>query len=62
MNSNEIVVKLWNGSKALETSRDGLDFKTYGPMIYKRPITAPKKISFRKFILGHYRAAICKLD
>ena len=62
MNSNEIVVKLWNGSKALEISRYGLDCKTYGPMIYKRPINAPEKISFRKFFLGQYGAAICKLD
>ena len=43
MNSNEIVVKLCIGSKALEISRDGLDFKTYGPMIYKTPINAPEK-------------------
>ena len=31
-NSNEIVVKLWNGSMALEISRDGVDCKTNGPM------------------------------
>ena len=43
MKSNMIVVKLWNGSKALEISRDGLDCKTYGPMIYKRPINIPEK-------------------
>ena len=43
MNSNEKVVKLWNGSKALEISRYGLDCKTYGPMIYKRPINIPEK-------------------
>ena len=62
MNSNEIVVKLWNGSKALEISRDGLDCKTYGPIIYKRPINAPEKILILEVFLGYFRTAICKLD
>ena len=43
MKSNKIVVKLWNGSNSLEISRYGLDCKTYGPMIYKRPLNAPEK-------------------
>ena len=61
MNSNMIVVKLWNDSKALQISRNGLDCKIDGLMIYKIPIHAPeKKMIIRKFVLGHYRAAICK--
>ena len=33
-NSNMIVVKVWNGSKALQISRNGLDCYTDGLMIY----------------------------
>ena len=63
INSWKVVVKLWNGSEALQISRNGLDCKTDGLMIYKTPIHAPeKKIIFRKFVLGHYRATICKQD
>ena len=47
MNFNKIIVKLSNGSQALEISRDELDCYTYGPIVYKRPINVPKKISFR---------------
>ena len=43
MNANNIVVKLWNGFKALLLSKDGLDCYTYRPMIYERPINAPEK-------------------
>ena len=43
MNSNMIVVHLWNDSQALQISRDGLDCQTNGPMIYQRPINAFKK-------------------
>ena len=49
MNPNEIIVKLLNGSQALEISRDELDFYTYGPIVYKRPINVSKKILFRNF-------------
>ena len=47
MNFNKIIVKLLNGSQALDISRNELDGYTYGPIVYKRPINAPQKISFR---------------
>ena len=43
INSWKVVVKLWNGSEALQISRNGLDCKTDGLMIYKIPIHAPEK-------------------
>ena len=43
MNSDMIVDKLWNGCKALQISRNVLDRKTDGLMIYERPTNAPKK-------------------
>ena len=43
MKLNAIVVKLWNGSKALQISRNGLDCQTDGLMIYKILIHAPEK-------------------
>ena len=54
MKSNTIVVKLWNGSKALQITRNGLDYKTDVQLIYKIPIHAPeKKKTFRQFFPGH---------
>ena len=41
------------GFKALQISRNELDCQTYAP---------EKKTIFRKFIKGHYRAAICKSE
>ena len=44
-----IVVKVWNGSKALPISRNGLDCYIEGLMIYYRPIHGPKKILAETF-------------
>ena len=46
ISSNEIVVKLWNGSIVLEISRDGLNCKTNGSMFYITPSNAPAKKSY----------------
>ena len=48
MNSNMIVDKLWNGSNALQISRNGLDCQTDGLMIYERPINAPVKYDIQE--------------
>ena len=43
INSFTTVIKLWNGSEALQMSKNGFDCWTDGLMIYKIPIHAPKK-------------------
>ena len=43
MNLFTALIKLWNGSEALQMSRNGLDCWTDGLMIYKISIHAPKK-------------------
>ena len=51
MNFNIKKVQLWNDSLILLKTRDGLLETIQYP---------EKKMTFRKFLLGHYRAAICK--
>ena len=48
MDFNMIVDKLWNGCKALQISRNGLDCQTDGLMIYERPTNAPKKYNIQE--------------